>query len=557
MKSMFYALSAVILGCAAALVIWLRTPALAGPPVKTRVRFEILDGTSGKATPAMICLRNKDDNTVRLPPDGRALREVGKTKEFYEGISYDAHDPDWIGPIRMMNGKGNNTDRSYVYEDLPSVPHWREPIAHQTKPRFSVALEPGNYRLSVSRGMEFIPVHKDFTVVSGKSAAYTIELNRWINLPQLGWYSGDVHVHHPTQQKSHRDFLLSYAEAEDLNVVNVLEMGHHQGTDFKQLGFGKEFREQWGNYCLVSGQEEPRSTFGHIIGLNTTGLVRDLSTYDFYDLAFNRIHSQEGALVGFAHFSWNGCNLPRGFPWYVSTEALDFIELLQFAKINQPDYYDYLNLGFRLTAAAGSDIPWGSTIGECRTYVFTAGKKLDIDAWFAGLRQGNTFVSNGPVLFLTVDGQIPGSALKPQVGDRLKVHARAAGHQAIGLPNRLEIVSGDGVLQSITRDKTTTGDLTLDFEITIKTSGWITANTICPNGALAHTTPIYLVVDDRPTWSPTKGPALIGKQLDAIRKIEEEFTSQETLRAQGVRERLARARSYYSKLLTAMRSSAP
>ena len=113
------------------------------------------------------------------------------------------------------------------------------------------------------------------------------------------------------------------------------------------------------------------------------------------------------------------------------------------------------------------------------------------------------------------------------------------------------------MLQSITRDKTTTGDLTLAFEITIETSGWITANTICPNGALAHTTPIYLVVDDRPTWSPTKGPALIEKQLDAIRKIEEEFASQETLRAQGVRERLARARSYYSKLLTAMRSSAP
>ncbi|MCH2400009.1 MAG: hypothetical protein MK364_12920, partial [Pirellulales bacterium] len=190
--------------------------------------------------------------------------------------------------------------------------------------------------------MEFIPVHKDFTVVSGQSATYKIQLDRWIDLPQLGWYSGDVHVHHPTQQKSHRDFLLRYAAAEDLNVVNVLEMGHHQGTDFKQLGFGKEFREQRGNYCLVSGQEEPRSTFGHIIGLNTTGLVRDLSTYDFYDLAFNRIHSQKGALVGFAHFSWNGCNLPRGFPWYVSTEALDFIELLQFAKINRPDYYDYL-----------------------------------------------------------------------------------------------------------------------------------------------------------------------------------------------------------------------
>ena len=526
-------------------------------PTKVRVSFDIFDVTNGTPTPAMICLRSRDDDTVRLPPDGRVMREVGKTKAFYEGIAYDGQDPGWIGPIRMMNGKGDNSDRSYVYEDLPSVPHWREPIAHQAKSRFSVELEPGDYRLSVSRGMEFIPIHKDFTVEAGKLAEYTIRLERWTDLAKLGWYSGDVHVHHPTQQKSHREFLLRYAEAEDLNVVNVLEMGHHQGTDFKQLGFGKEFREIRGNYCLVSGQEEPRSTFGHIIGLNTTKLARDLSTYDFYDLAFNRIHAQKGALVGFAHFSWNGCNLPRGFPWYVSTEALDFVELLQFAKINRPDYYDYLNLGFRLTAAAGSDIPWGSTIGECRTYVFTGGKKLDIDAWFDGLRQGHTFVSNGPALFFTVDAKIPGSALKPKVGDRLKVHARASGHQTIGLPDRLEIISGDGVVKSVTRDKTTKGDLTLDFEINAETSGWITANTICKNGALAHTTPVYIIVDDRPTWSPTKGPALIEKQLDAIVGIEEEFSSKQSLRAQGVRERLARARAYYSQLLAAMRSSAP
>ena len=84
-------------------------------------------------------------------------------------------------------------------------------------------------------------------------------------------------------------------------------------------------------------------------------------------LAFKRIHDQPEALVGFAHFSRNGCNLPRGFPWYVNTEAIDFVELLQFNTINALDYYAYLNLGFRLTAAAGSDVPWGSTKGESGT----------------------------------------------------------------------------------------------------------------------------------------------------------------------------------------------
>ena len=289
---------------------------------KTRITFHIVDEGTEQPTAAMICLRNTEDDTVRLPPDGRVMQKVGSTEEFYQGISYNGEDAGWIGPIRKMNGRGDNMDRSYVYEDLPSVPHWREPISHLVESTFQVTLEAGNYRLSVSRGMEFVPVHLKFTVGNGEPTEHTVNLRRWINMASQGWYSGDVHVHHPTRKKSHREFLLHYAAAEDLNVVNVLEMGHHRGTDFKQLGFGKEYREKRGNYCLVSGQEEPRSTFGHIIGLNTSKLTRDLSTYDFYDIAFNGIHAQEGSLVGFAHFSWNGCNLPRGFPWWNNYQDL-------------------------------------------------------------------------------------------------------------------------------------------------------------------------------------------------------------------------------------------
>ena len=555
MKPTLWALSSLVVGAAAGFLLapWSSDAARATAQLKTRVSFRIVDASTGRPTPAMICLRSLADEKVRLPPGGDALREVGRTDAFFRGISRDAKNPGWIGPVRMMNGMGDNNDRSFVYGDIPSVPHWREPVTHQVNASFSVELAAGDYRLSVSRGMEFVPVHRHFTVKAGDSAEHSIHLERWIDLKQSGWYSGDVHVHHPTREKAHREFLLSYAEAEDLHVVNVLEMGHHRGTDFKQLGFGREHREIRGNHGLVSGQEEPRSTFGHIIGLNTTALARDLPTYDFYDLAFKRLHAQKGALVGFAHFSWNGCDLPRGFPWYVTTEALDFIELLQFAKINRPDYYDYLNLGFRLTAAAGSDTPWGSTIGECRTYVYTGTKTLDIDAWFEGLRRGNTFVSNGPALFLTVDGELPGTELKPRTGDRLKIRARTAGHEGVGLPDRLEVVSSDGVVRKVARDTTPRGDLSLEFEFPVQRSGWITASSSCPNGAIAHTTPVYIVVDGRPTWSPTRGPELIEKQLAAMRRIEREFSGRDTERAKGVLERLERARAYYAKLLAAMR----
>lgn len=512
------------------------------------LRIQLVESETGNITPAMVCITGSDDQ-VRLPPDGRVLSRPSTTREFYEGIEFNP-DPNWIGPVRKMQGRGDNDDRSYVYEDLPSIPFWPEAVTYQTSGDFTIQLPPGEYRIAVEHGMEYVPVSESFTVSDEPSLSRRVQLKRWINLPRRGWWSGDIHVHHPTATLAQRDFLLSYARAADLHVVNVLEMGHHQGTDFKQAGFGIAARVRAGDYALVSGQEEPRSTFGHIIGLNITGLVRDLSTYDFYDLAFRRIHEQPGALVGFAHLAWNGCDLPRGFPWYVTTGELDFVELLQFSRVNTLDYYDYLNLGFRLTAAAGSDTPWGSTLGEVRTYVHT-GPNLDLDAWFEGLKQGRTFVSNGPVLEFTVDDQLPGSELKVAAGTAVHVRARVISHPEIGRPVALTLTGNKGVIREITGAQQQS-ELGFELDRAIDRSQWLVLSALCDNGAVAHTTPVYVVVDQQPTWCPDQGPAIIRKQLAAIDRIAAEFEPQQGPREQGIHQRLDAARQKYREMLGAM-----
>ncbi len=515
----------------------------------TPVHVQIIDKSSGAISPAMACLTDAKGQ-VRLPPDGRLLETPSSTREFYSGVDYDA-DPTWIGPVRKMQGRGDNDDRSYVYEDRPSIPYWQEPVMYQVSGDFRIELPEGRYRLAVEHGMEYVPQVKTFEVQGTGEQTIRFALARWIDLPSLGWWSGDVHVHHPTATQAQRDYLLSYAQASDLHVVNVLEMGHHQGTDFKQAGFGADARVHREDYWLVSGQEDPRSTFGHIIGLNLSGMVRDLSTYDFYDLTFRRIHEQPGALVGFAHLAWNGCDLPRGFPWYVTTGELDFVELLQFGQVNQLDYYDYLNLGFRLAAAAGSDTPWGSTIGEVRTYVHT-GPQLDIDAWFAGLKQGHTFVSNGPVLEFTVNSQLPGSEIHLEPGQQVRIQARVTSHPAIGHPIALTLNGNRGVI----REAAGTGSqTTLQFTLdrTIDQSQWLVLSTLCDNGALAHTTPVYVVVNERPTWCPEQGPSIIHRQLTAIQSIADEFDPSKGTRETGIHHRLDEARRYYHNLLERMK----
>jgi len=513
------------------------------------VKIKVLDEETNQITPVMACISSVKDSIAFIPPIGERVDSFSLTPVFYKGIEYKS-DKNWIGPVRRMNGRGDNEDRSYVYEDLSSIPHWKDPVAYQTTGEFSIQLSPDTYLISFEHGNEFIPIKEQLTITGDeKEINKTFILKRWIDLPEKGWYSGDVHVHHPTTRLEFKQFLMEYAKAEDIHLVNVLEMGHHLGTDFKQAGFGETGRTCEGDICLVSGQEGPRSTYGHVIGLNIEQMERDTTQYNYYDLIFKKLQMQEGAVVGFAHFSWNGCDLPRGFPWYITTEDIDFVELLQFSKINALDYYDYLNLGFRITAAAGSDIPWGSTLGEVRTFVYT-GDSFSADYWFEGLKAGRTFVSNGPALFLEADGNLPGREITRNKGFSSKVNVSAYSHPSIGIIDKIEIYNNDGLVhKQLNPDKK--DSITIDFDHQLTKSQWLTAAVYCENGAIAHTSPIYFIVDGKPTWNPERAPAIIEKQMSAIQVIDDEVIAADEL-DQGILDRLNNARKFYKAMLEAM-----
>jgi hypothetical protein len=251
-------------------------------------------------------------------------------------------------------------------------------------------------------------------------------------------------------------------------------------------------------------------------------------------------------MVGFAHFSWNGCDLPKGFPWLVTTGEIDFVELLQFSKINTLDYYDYLNLGFRMTAAAGSDFPWGSTMGEVRTLVYT-GKRFTADTWFDGFRKGNTFVTNGPALFLEVDGKLPGTELIKTTGSTASIKLKALSHPSIGTINHIALYNNDGLLSEKKNiDQKDSLELQLSHKLT--KSQWISAIVHCDNGAVAHTSPVYIIVDGRPTWDVIKAPDIIRKQMASLNVIEDEEKNKKPI-DQGILTRLESARKFYLELL--------
>src|SRR5690606_2306204 len=120
--------------------------------------------------------------------------------------------------------------------------------------------------------------------------------------------------------------------------------------------------------------------------------------YLIYRDVWEEAHAQ-GALNGYAHLHAVGywLDAPYGL--------IDFLEVLQFDIQAPRTLYDAWNLGFRLTPTAGTDFPCAPAgpPGSQRFYARVAGP-LSYAAWLEAVRQGRTFVSNGPLLELAVQG---------------------------------------------------------------------------------------------------------------------------------------------------------
>ena len=283
---------------------------------------------------------------------------------------------------------------------------------------FSVTAPAGEYRLRLSKGNEYLAQEHRLTLEPGDHVEKRFALERWINMPAKGWYSADDHVH---LQRSPRDnpSIAKWIAAEDVHVGHILEMGDFWATYFTQHAFGKKGRYQEGDTILSPGQEEPRTPeIGHTISLGAEQLVRFRNDYYSYGRLFDRV-DELGGVSGFAHqgMSFHGY---RGMTLDVLRGKVDFLELAQFCVPDGPievrHYYHFLDLGFRLTALAGSDWPWCgrgqqygidqprfSQIGDARFYTYVGGA-LTFEGWIEAVKAGRTFATTGPVVLLEVNG---------------------------------------------------------------------------------------------------------------------------------------------------------
>jgi hypothetical protein len=390
---------------------------------------------------------------------------------------------------------------------------------------YRARLPAGSWELVASRGLEWRIARERFEIEPGAETRLRVRMKRWADMPAAGWYSGDVHVHLGSGDAARdRDRRLAM-QAEDLHVANLLQMGNIGNAHFRHDAFGPAARAGAWPYTLVPGQEDPRTLRrGHTIHLNLLAPVRDPARYYLYHEAFEQTRAQ-GGVTGYAHVDsllGDGLGSRRGLALDVPFGLVDFIEVLQTSDAGTRTWFGFLDLGFALSPAAGSDYPYIDHPGAVRSYV-ALGEERSVDAWFAGLRAGRTFASNGPLLELAVNGRGMGSALRVEPGAELVVEARARLNPDVDRLARLELLE-HGAVVAASESAQGAEELRLAHRLRASRGSWFVLRALGTRQApgasvVAVSAPVYVEVAGGGFCDPAAVPALAAAMKQSLAEI--------------------------------------
>jgi len=379
---------------------------------------------------------------------------------------------------------------------------------------FTVSVPSGPTVVRAALGFEYEAAVDTIDVAS--DTTHVLSVRRWIDTQDLGWYSGDTHLH-----LWHSGGVYALApsdgvfmgQCEGLSVVNCLDGGF---TGAPHPASAPD--------CLLYISEEQRSSiYGHTALLGLEALVPPFfSTWWplIMDIA-DEAHAQTGAMVVAAHpvttvdffdlESVSGNMLARELPADVIGGRIDGLEVLSYSNYFHQGreldlWYKLLNCGFRLPACGGTDACmnrlYDRPLGGYRTYAHLPEGNLNFSAWLAAVRGGRSFVTNGPIFTsFEIESLAPGDSMSIPGADS----ATLEGSLSVGCQHpigRVDIVVNGAVYQSfVLGPGPRTNDV--DFTVTIDESSWIAARVFSRkrgwptmgDSLFAHTNPVFVTLD--------------------------------------------------------------
>lgn len=365
----------------------------------------------------------------------------------------------------------------------------------------------GRVLVDVACGYEYEPLRQWITVEPGQQQL-TLRLKRLINMNEQRWFSGDSHVHFLSTLGSQLE-----ARGEGLNVVNLLQsQWGHLFTNTEEFT-GRPHRSPDGKTIVYVSQENRQHMFGHLslLGLKSpvmpwcSGGPSEAELGGGVDVTLSHwaddCHRQGGTVL-IPHLGiTNGEQAAL-----IATGRADAVEMLLHEEYLHREYYRYLNGGYCLPLAGGTDkMDAGVPVGLYRTYVYISeDEPFTYDNWCRGLRAGRTFLSGGALLWFTVEGETIGGTLEVRGGGVVEVEARA---RSVFPLHSLQIVQ-QGRVVAETSEAAGSRSLTLRARLQVSGDTWLAARCGGPDytalahhdswqrGIMAHTSPIYVRTAD-------------------------------------------------------------
>jgi hypothetical protein len=431
-----------ILGIALALPIGLT----ACSPDPTPITIRVVDAATGEPTPSRFEVLNED-----MEPQV-ATNAIPVTFECFLS-PYAA----WLAPLQSDLSIFNpytGTRQFYADENA------------------ELTLEPGTYRVRVAKGLEWQRAERTIEIKTGERQEIEIPIKRWTDPASDGWYGADDHIHVTRMHREDNHRIARWMRGEGLNIANLLEMGTAaQLSVAPQYAYGDEGAYRDGPLLLLTGEEHPRTHFlGHTITLGTESRVDERAEYIVYESTFAE-GARLGGASGFAH--WGMRRAHDGLAIVAPTGLVRFVEVLQFEFPYYEVWYQLLNLGFRIAPTAGTDFPCGppSLPGRERFYAQIDGE-VTRESFVEAIRAGRTFVTNGPIVELLVDGQGPGDEIVLEAPGDVTLLGRIEFDPAQDHVDRVEVVV-NGEVVATHLEPTSAGRFEIQHTQAVERSAWI------------------------------------------------------------------------------------
>ncbi len=396
-----------------------------------------------------------------------------------------------------LKGPAHPVDRE---ENGWTTPLWK----FQPGPYFYVdgkatlGVEPNQKTVSIYHGFEYQPINMSIP----ENGVVDVSLERWINMPERGWYSGQTHIHTtdaglPVQFTRHWS---TVSRAEDINFSSILTLKGEWQTHAiyaNEYPMGKLERFSTPNHIITYGQEYRSNPYGHLalLGLNyliqpiSSGALGELGGPDYPSNAtiLDEAIDQGAVTIGahFGNFISEGLQIKTPWPSTGFEMAVDVaLGKMQLAEVYGAGgqlqiWYDLLNCGFQIPATAGPDWAIKDTP---RVYVHLGEEDFNQTNWLKGLKKGRSFITKGPMLFFKVNKQLAGSEIKLQEGSKpVRIEA-----SALTPDKKLEV-------ELIFNGKVIASGTNLRMELHLEESGWLAAR--CDG---AHSNPVYVDFEGRP-----------------------------------------------------------